>query len=143
MIPNKEKIQKNKIYYRKIKQQTDENLFHFPLWFDGIVGGYTSRNNTSRNNTSNSDAYNNLVAELSNSKIIKNILWLLSWSLRLCFITSHPEWDNYQLFDNNGIANIAYFLYIHEIYKDRTLFDKVLERFIPRIVPRNLYTVAT
>lgn len=126
MIASEKEINKSKSFFQNYEKQLLKNLSYFPIWEHSIINGYEARKQIS-----DEEALNNLISEISDPEITKNLFWLLSWSLRLCYITTHPQWDNWELSDSNGLTHITYFLYMFDQFKDRILFDKVLRRLFP------------
>jgi hypothetical protein len=68
-----------------------------------------------------------LINEINDDTIPKNLYWLLSWSLRMTFAYSHPQWNNWYYSGSGGIFNISYLMYYTQAYKNRELFDMIIK----------------
>lgn len=54
------------------------------------------------------------------------LLSLLTWTLRLTFACSSTMWNKWFNADNIGFHNLSHFLYITHAYKDKKIFDAIM-----------------
>lgn len=121
----------NMTYYLMSKQQCID-IIKGSKWENSIIDSMDQRISIS-----NEQALIDLINEIDSNIIIHDLFWLLSWSLRLTFVTSSILWEQYVINENLDIMNTARLFYHTHAYKNRKLFDQMI-RHIPAHICQKL-----
>ncbi len=116
----------NMTYYPMLESQCFDSI-KGTLWEQKIIDSLEKRINIT-----NEQAFHDLQSEIE-SDIAHDLFWLLSWSLRLTFVTSSEEWKNWMINENLDTINTARMLYYTHAYKDKTLFDLMIRYMFTNI----------
>jgi hypothetical protein len=80
-----------------------------------------------RESISDLETQNALIHEINDDNISKNLYWFISWSLRMTFAYSNPQWNHWVNSGSGGIFTITYIMYYIQAYKNRELFDMIIK----------------
>lgn len=106
------------------KQQLFDNLNQIKTWRELIINTLPEREQIP-----DEQVFADLVREIDDPSIQKNLYWLLSWSLRITFASSNSMWNNTMVDDNLGFYKLSYWIYYTQVYKNAKLFDICIEKW--------------